>query len=138
MNILVIEDNEPERIIMREAFKEAGVECDLYMVRDGIEAFEFLNREGTYETVPRPNLIILDLNLPRKNGREVLAELKSAPQWEHIPILVLSNSESPRDIGHRYACRANAYINKPSDFQKFIDLVHAINLFWLQTVRYSP
>lgn len=138
MNILVVEDNEPEQIIMREAFKEAGVSCNLYMVRDGIEALEFLNRKGAFEAMPQPNLIILDLNLPRMSGGELLADIKKNPKWEHIPILVLSNSESPRDIAQCYSLHANAYLNKPSDFGKFIDLVHAINLFWLQTVRYVP
>ena len=136
MNILIVEDNEPEQIIMQEAFKEAGVPCQLHMVRDGFEAIEFLNREGVHRIAPKPSLIILDLNLPKKNGREVLVEIKSNPKWKHIPILIFSNSESPQDICHCYSHNVNAYMNKPSGFQEFIDLAHVINVFWLKLVRY--
>lgn len=121
---------------MQEALKEAGTQCNLWMVKDGVEALEFLRREGAFQATPRPDLIILDLNLPKKNGREVLKEIKSHSKWEHIPVLVFSNSESPKDICQCYSLHANAYVNKPSDFQGFIDFAHVINVFWLKLVRY--
>jgi two-component system, chemotaxis family, response regulator Rcp1 len=136
MNILVVEDNEPEQVIMKEAFSEAQVPCNLSIVKDGVEAIEFLNRAGQFKTAPKPNLIILDLNMPRKNGREVLVDIKNNPKWAHIPILVFSNSESPRDICHCYSLNVNAYMNKPSDFSEFIDFARMINVFWIKLVRY--
>ena len=136
MNILVIEDNEPEQVILKEAFEEAGVRCNFDMVKDGVEALEFLTRQGDFSLAARPNFIILDLNLPKKKGQEVLTEIKTNPKLEHIPVLVLSNSESPKDICQCYALRANAYVNKPSNFQEFVDLAHVINVFWLKLVRY--
>jgi CheY-like chemotaxis protein len=136
MNILLVEDSEAEHVIMQEAFREAGVLCQLSIVKDGFEALEFLGRQGTFQSAPKPNLIILDLNLPKKNGREVLVEIKNNPRWEHIPILVFSNSESPRDICQCYSLRVNAYMNKPAGFQEFVDLAHVINTFWLKLVRY--
>lgn len=136
MNILIVEDSEPEKIIIKEAFKEANVNCNLCMAKDGVEALEFLNQEGEFERAPKPNLIILDLNLPRKNGLEVLAEVKNNPKWRHIPILIFSNSEFPMDICQCYELNANAYINKPSEFQEFIDLANMINVFWLKAACY--
>lgn len=136
MNILIIEDNKPEQVILQEAFTEAGVQCQLSMVNDGIEALRFMNQEGEFKDAPRPQLIILDLNLPRKNGREVLVEIKNNPQWSHIPILIFSNSESPRDIQECYSRHASAYLNKPSSFQEFVELACVINVFWVKVVRY--
>ncbi len=136
MNILVVEDNKPEQVIMKEAFKEARVNHDLYMVRDGVEVFEFLSGQGAFHDAPKPDLIILDLNMPRKNGLEVLADIKNNPILEHIPILVFSNSEFSRDICKCYTLGANAYLTKPVDFQGFIDLAHVIDVFWFKMVRY--
>lgn len=136
MNVLFIEDNEAEQIIMQEAFKTAKTQCGLSIVKNGVEAIDFLNRRGPFQAVRPPNLIILDLSLPRKNGKEVLAEIKSDPKLGHIPILIFSNSESQKDICECYAMHINAYINKPSDFQGFIDLAHVIDIFWFKLVRY--
>lgn len=136
MNILVVEDNQPEQIIMREAFTEAGIGHELHMVRDGIEAMDFLKMQGSYSNVPKPDLVILDLNMPRKNGLEVLADIKNNPKLQHIPVLVFSNSEFGRDICKCYASGANAYLNKPPDFQGFLDLAHVIDVFWLKMVRH--
>jgi two-component system, chemotaxis family, response regulator Rcp1 len=138
MNILIVEDNKADQVIMKEAFKETKIDCQLNMVNDGVEAMEFLNREGKFREAPRVDLILLDLNLPRKNGREVLAEVKNKPKLKHIPILVFSNSESPQDICQCYALGINAYINKPSDFQEVINLVQFIDNFWMKLVRYCP
>lgn len=136
MNVLFIEDNEAEQLIMKEAFKASETQCTLSIVKNGVEALDFLKRQGPFQTAVKPNLIILDLSLPRKNGKEVLAEIKANPKLAHIPILIFSNSESQRDICECYSLHINAYINKPSDFQGFIDLVHVIDIFWFKLVRY--
>jgi CheY-like chemotaxis protein len=136
MSVLFIEDNEAEQLIMKEAFKAAGNRCMLSIVKNGVEALDFLKREGPFQAAVKPNLIILDLSLPRKNGKEVLAEIKSNPKLAHIPILIFSNSESQRDICECYSLHINAYISKPSDFQGFIDLAHVVDVFWLKLVQY--
>jgi CheY-like chemotaxis protein len=136
MNVLVVEDNEPEQVIMKEAFKEAKVNHNLFMLKNGMEVFEFLRAEGAFSNAPKPDLIILDLNMPRKNGLEVLAGIKDNPKWKHIPVLVFSNSEFSSDICKCYTVGANAYLNKPVDFQGFIDLAHVIDVFWFKLVRY--
>ncbi len=138
MNILIVEDNKADQVIMKEAFKEACAPCVLSMVNDGVEALDFLNREGRFREAPRVDLILLDLNLPKKNGREVLLEIKNKPKLKHIPVLVFSNSESPQDICQCYSLGINAYINKPSDFQEVVNLVQFIDSFWLKLVRYCP
>ncbi len=138
MNILIVEDSEPDQVIMKEAFKEASVQCKLWMVKDGVEALDFLNRRGVYQSAPKPHLIIMDLNLPKKNGREVLGEIRNDPKLEHLPVLVLSNSESPRDICQCYSLGVNAYINKPSIFQDFINLANIVDVFWLKLVKLCP
>ena len=136
MNILMVEDNEAEHEIMKEAFKEAGASHDLFMVKDGIEAMEFLNAKGTFDDAPRPDLILLDLNMHRKNGLEVLSDIRNDFEWKHIPVLVFSNSAFPKDICRCYSLGANAYLNKPVDFQGFIDLARVIDVFWFKLVKY--
>jgi len=136
MNILVVEDNEPEQIIMKEAFKDAQVQHDFHMVKDGIEAMEFLKKEGDFQSAPKPDLVILDLNMPRKNGLEVLSEIKGNPKWAHLPVLVFSNSEYSQDICRCYTLGANAYLNKPVDFDTFIEFARTVDKFWLKAVRY--
>jgi chemotaxis family two-component system response regulator Rcp1 len=136
MTVLFVEDNEAEQLIMKEAFKAAANQCNLAVVKNGVEALSYLKRQDPYQEATTPNLIILDLSLPKKNGREVLTEIKKDPKLEHIPILIFSNSESQRDICQCYSLHVNAYMNKPSDFQGFIDLAHVIDVFWLKLVRY--
>jgi len=136
MNILVAEDSKPDQIILQEAFKEAKVDHNLYMVQDGIEVLEFLRMEGIFYDVPKPDLIILDLNMPRKTGLEVLPDIKNNPKWEHIPILIFSNSEYNGDICQCYSMGVHAYLSKPADFQGFINLAHVIDVFWSKLVRY--
>src|SRR5665213_69915 len=111
MNVLFIEDNEAEQVIMNEAFKAAKSQCALSLVKNGVEAIDFLKRQGPFQAAVEPNLIILDLSLPRKNGKEVLAEIKDDPKLAHIPVLVFSNSESKRDMCECYSLHVNAYIN---------------------------
>jgi len=136
MNVLVVEDNRPEQLIIKEAFTEAGVDHDLHMVKDGIEALEFLEGKGAFHDAPQPDLVLLDLNMPGKNGLEVLSDIKNNPKWVHIPVLIFSNSEFPKDICKCYALGVNAYLSKPVDFQGFIDLARAIDTFWFKLVRY--
>jgi CheY-like chemotaxis protein len=138
MDVLVVEDNKFEQDIMKEAFSQAGSACRLYMTRDGVEALQFLNHEGEFQNVPRPYLIILDLNLPRKNGREVLSEIKKDPDKATIPVLILSNSDTVKDICECYSLRASAYLAKPYDFQEFVELVRLIDSFWVKLVQYCP
>jgi len=138
MNILIVEDNKADQVIMQEAFKEAKVNCQLSLVNDGVEAMEFLNRTGNFHASPKIDLILLDLNLPKRNGRETLVDIKSNTKLKHIPVLVFSNSESPQDICQCYTLGVNAYINKPSDFQAVVNLVHIIDTFWIKLVRYCP
>ena len=136
MNILVVEDNEAEQEILKEAFKEARIDHDLHMVKDGIEALEFLRMQGDFHDAPEPDLILLDLNMPKRNGLEILPDIKNNTEWEHIPILVYSNSEYNGDICRCYAMGVNAYLVKPVDFQGFMDLAYVIDVFWFKLVRY--
>lgn len=136
MRILLVEDNKGDQVIMGEAFEDAKVQCDLVIVSDGVEALRYLKKGGEYNADHLPNLIILDLNLPKQNGSEVLAQIKKDPKLQHIPVVVLSNSQSPKDICQCYALRANAYVGKPSGFQGFVDFAHTIRLFWIGLVCY--
>jgi chemotaxis family two-component system response regulator Rcp1 len=134
MKILVVEDNEAERLIMQEAFKEANVQHDVQMVNNGVEVLDLLQGKGDFQS--DPDLIILDLNMPGKNGLEVLSEIKSSSKWKHIPVLIFSNSEYSGDICRCYTLGVNAYLNKPADFQGFVDLARMIDVFWFKLVRY--
>jgi CheY-like chemotaxis protein len=136
MKILVVEDNKGDQVILREAFQEAQVDCQLDMVKDGVEAMEYLRREGGFSDALKPDLIILDLNLPKKNGREVLTELKQDPKLQHIPVLVFSNSVSPKDICECYALNANVYAGKPAGYQGFVDFARSVKDFWSGIVLY--
>lgn len=133
--ILLVEDNPGDVILTIEALKDAKVHNRLSVVRDGIEAMAFLRREGNYENAPRPDLILLDLNLPRKNGREVLAEVKSDEDLKTIPIVILTTSAEEQDVLKAYMLSANCYVTKPVDFQQFTDVVRGIETFWLSIVK---
>ncbi len=133
-----MEDNKGDQVIMKEAFREAQVDCCLNMVNDGVDAISYLKREGNFKDAVRPHLIILDLNLPKKNGREVLAEIKGDERFRHIPVLVFSNSVSPKDICECYSLQANIYAGKPFGFQGFVDFARTVKEFWMGLVRYCP
>jgi CheY-like chemotaxis protein len=135
IEILLIEDNPGDARLTEEALKEGKVRNNLHMVRDGVEAMAFLRREGKYKEVPRPDLVLLDINLPRKDGREVLAEMKEHPDLMLIPVVVLTTSEAEQDVVRTYELRANCYITKPVDLEKFITIVRSIEDFWLTIVR---
>jgi chemotaxis family two-component system response regulator Rcp1 len=135
VEILLVEDNPGDARLTLEALREGKIRNNLHHVKDGVEALAFLRREDLYAEVPAPDIILLDLNLPRKDGREVLAELKEDPVLRCIPVVVLTTSEAEQDIVKSYSLHANCYITKPVDLDKFITIVRAIEDFWLAIVR---
>lgn len=135
IEILLIEDNPGDARLTQEALREARVGNRLSQVRDGVEAMAFVRREPPFADAPRPDLILLDLNLPRKDGREVLAELKEDPLLRLIPVVVLTTSEAEADILRTYELHGNCYITKPVDLDKFLHIVRAVESFWLAVVK---
>ena len=135
IDILLVEDSPSDAALTKEALIEAKVHNNLHHVEDGIEALAFLRREGKYANVPRPGLILLDLNLPRKDGREVLAEIKADKNLGAIPVVVLTTSQSEQDILRVYGLHANCYVTKPVDFVQFAQVVKTINDFWFTVVQ---
>jgi CheY-like chemotaxis protein len=134
IEILLVEDSPSDTELTVEALKDFKVRNHVSIVEDGVLAMQFLRRQGPYAQAPRPDLIMLDLNLPRKDGREVLAEIKSDDQLKAIPIVVLTTSRADQDVLRAYQLNANCYINKPVDFNQFLDVVRAIESFWLYVV----
>jgi CheY-like chemotaxis protein len=132
--ILLVEDSPADVLITREAFREFKVTNELHVVEDGVEALAFLNQEGKYAAAPRPDLILLDLNLPRKNGRELLTEIKADARFKTIPVVVLTTSHSEQDILEVYDQHANCYIVKPVGFDNFVEAMRSIRSFWLSVV----
>ncbi|WNG14155.1 response regulator [Cystobacter fuscus] len=135
IEILLVEDNPGDVRLTIEALKEGKVSNRLSVARDGVEALAFLRREGAHASAPRPDLILLDLNLPRRDGREVLAEIKADAKLRRIPVVVLTTSKAEEDILRTYDLHANCYINKPVDLDQFISVVRSIDDFWLSVVR---
>lgn len=138
IDILLVEDNPGDARLAVEALKEGRVETKLHVVPDGVEAMRFLRREESYRDCPRPHVILLDLNLPRKDGRQVLAEVKSDPDLKRIPVVVLTTSQAEQDILKSYELHANCYIAKPVDLDQFITVIKAIEDFWCTIVRLPP
>ncbi|WP_226040593.1 response regulator [Natrinema sp. DC36] len=136
--ILLVEDNPGDVRLTKEAFKRGRIENDLHVVSDGIEALAFLSQQGEYADVPRPDLILLDLNLPGKDGEEVLEELKDDPALRSIPVIVLTSSRAEEDVVKSYELHANAYLTKPVDPDEFIETVRAFEKFWFSVVRLPP
>jgi CheY-like chemotaxis protein len=135
IQILLVEDNLGDARLAVEALKESKVVNTLYHVEDGVQAMRFLRRQGEYVGMPQPDLILLDLNLPRRDGREVLEEIKGDPELRIIPVVVLTTSAAERDLVKTYHLHANAYIVKPIDLDRFIEIVHAIEGFWFSVVK---
>ena len=135
MEILLVEDNPGDVRLAAEALAEANVLNHLSVAEDGVEALAFLHREGRYAAAPRPDLILLDLNLPRKDGREVLLEVKYDPDLRRIPVIVLTTSQADEDVLSSYDAHANLYISKPKDFDQFMDAVKLIEGFWLTVLK---
>jgi CheY-like chemotaxis protein len=135
IEILLVEDNPGDVRLTIEALKEGKVHNNLSVVGDGVAAIEFLRKQGDYAEAPRPDLILLDLNLPRKDGREVLAEVKEDPSLKRIPIVILTTSQAEQDVIRSYNLHANCYITKPVDLPQFLDVVESIEDFWLTVVK---
>jgi CheY-like chemotaxis protein len=135
IEILLVEDNLPDIRLTIEALREAKVHNNLHVAHDGVEAMAFLRNEGAFEKVPRPDLILLDLNLPKKDGREVLDEIKRDERLQHIPVVILTTSQAEQDILRTYKLNANAFVTKPMDLDQFLKVIRTIEEFWLQIVR---
>lgn len=133
--VLLVEDSPGDVRLTREALKEGKVRNNLSVVSDGVEAMAFLRREGKYADAPRPDIVLLDLNMPRKDGREVLAEMKSDELLKRIPVVVLTTSEAEQDILRTYDLHANCYLTKPVDLEQFISIVKSVEDFWLTIVQ---
>jgi chemotaxis family two-component system response regulator Rcp1 len=138
IEILMVEDNPGDVRLTVEALKEGKVRNNFHTVEDGVEAMAFLRREGRYAEAVRPDLILLDLNLPKKNGREVLAEIKEDPDLRRIPVVILTVSQAEQDIVKSYNLHANCYITKPVDLDQFLEVVKSIENFWLTVVMLPP
>jgi two-component system response regulator len=138
IEILVVEDSPSDALITREALEYAKLLHHLHVVEDGVRALAFLRREGLYARVPRPDLILLDLNLPKKDGREVLVEIKADDHLKTIPVVILTTSRAEEDILRAYGLHANCYIAKPVDFMRFAEVVRAIEHFWFTIVTLPP
>lgn len=135
MQILLVEDNAADVRLTREALKDAKILNELHVVRDGVEAMDFLHRRGEHEAALRPDIVILDLNLPRKDGKEVLGEMKGDPELRGIPVAVLTTSEAEADVLDSYDLGANCFLTKPVDLDQFLKVVQAVEEFWLGMVR---
>jgi len=135
INILLVEDNPGDARLAKEALKEGKVKNQLHIVTDGVEATDFLFKRNDYKDAPSPDLIILDLNLPKKDGREVLAEIKADENLKRIPVVILTTSKAEEDILKAYNLHANCYITKPLDLNKFLEVVKSIEDFWLTIVK---
>lgn len=138
IEILMVEDNPGDVRLTREALKGAKVSNTLRVVEDGAAALDFLYQRGDYGDAPRPDLILLDLNLPKKNGREVLEEIKQDAQLKTIPVVILTTSQAEEDVVRAYSLHANCYITKPVDFAQFTKIVRTIEDFWLSIVTLPP
>jgi len=135
IDILLVEDNPGDARLTLEALKEAKVCNELYVVEDGVEAMGFLHKEGEYIDAPTPDLILLDLNLPKKSGQEVLEEIKEDPLLLLIPVIVLTTSEAEKDVLRAYNLHANCYVVKPVNYEKFLESIRQITGFWLSVVK---
>lgn len=138
IEVLLVEDNPGDVRLTVEMLKEGKLRNNMSVVADGVEALRFLRREGEYADAPRPDLILLDLNLPRKNGLEVLAEIKRDEDLKRIPVVVLTTSKAEQDIIKSYNCHANCFITKPVDLDQFVAVVKSIEDFWLTVVKLPP
>ena len=135
IDILLVEENADDVFLIANSLRTCSTVCNLYLAEDGEAAMKFLRQEGVYSTVPCPQLIVLDLDLPRKDGREVLAEIKANPNLKHIPVIVMTASSYEQDILRSYQLYANCYITKPSDLNQYNQTIQAIENFWLTCVH---
>ncbi|WP_412027592.1 response regulator [Deinococcus yunweiensis] len=138
IEILLVEDNEPDVLLTLEAFEEASVPNRLHVARDGVEALRFLRREGEHAQAPRPDVILMDINMPRKNGLEVLQEIKADRSLVSIPVVMLTTSQSDDDVRNSYERHASGYVVKPVGFENFLNAMRAFENFWMTFVRFPP
>jgi CheY-like chemotaxis protein len=138
IEILLAEDNPGDVRLTREAIKDAKVHNRLHVVTDGVEAMAFLRHEGNYAAAPRPDLILLDLNMPRMDGREVLKQLKSDDNFRRIPVVIITSSQAEEDILKAYDLQANCYVTKPVDLEQFMKVIRSVEEFWLTVVKLPP
>jgi CheY-like chemotaxis protein len=138
IEILLAEDNPGDVRLTEKALEQGKIVNNLHVTEDGVEAMEFLRREGEYAGEPQPDLVLLDLNMPRKDGREVLEEMREDPELRRIPVVVLTSSEAEEDVVKSYELSANAYLTKPVDFQGFVDIIERIEEFWFSVVKMPP
>ena len=134
IEILLAEDSSTDVLLTKAALKHAKMSNNLHVVKDGVEVMAFLRKEGQYADAPRPDLILLDLNMPRKDGREVLTEVKADDDFKSIPVVILTTSQAQEDVIKAYGLHANCYISKPVDFEQFTNVVRAIDNFWFTIV----
>lgn len=137
-NILLVEDNPGDVRLTEEAFKEGQISNTLHVVTDGVEALEFLRKEGEYADATCPDIVLLDLNLPRMDGDEVLEEIRADPDLKHLPVIILTSSVAEEDVVKSYELKANAYLTKPVDPDKFVETIRSFQEFWLSVVRLPP
>jgi CheY-like chemotaxis protein len=138
INILMAEDSPSDADLAREAFKNGKLMNGLFIVPDGVEAMAYMRKEGKYANEPRPDIIVLDLNMPKKDGRQVLAELKQDPVFRHIPVVILTTSEDEADVMKSYELQASCYVTKPMDFDKFLEIAKQIKQFFFSVVTLPP
>ncbi len=136
ISILLVDDDAGDVVLTRKALEDSKLINTLDVAKDGVEAMEYLLQKGTFTDAKRPDLILLDLNMPRKDGRETLAEIKSHEQLKHIPIVVLTTSDADKDVSQIYDLQASCYVTKPVDLQQFTRVVHSIKEFWVRIVKY--
>ena len=135
IHILIVEDNPGDARLAVEALTERGITNNISIVKDGVEAISFLRKENDFKESKRPDLILLDLNLPKMNGKDVLAVIKQDAELKRIPVIILTTSEAEQDISSTYELQANCYITKPVGFDKFIDVIQSVENFWLSVVK---
>ena len=135
VEVLLVEDNEGDIRLIKEAFKDSKIVNKFSVVGDGQQALDYLNKRGEFESADRPDLILLDLNLPKINGFDVLNEVKSNPEFQKIPVIIFSSSTSDSDVMRSYDLKANSYVSKPADLEEFLNVVRTIDEFWFQTVK---
>jgi len=136
--ILLAEDNPGDVKLTRKALQSGNIRSNLHVVKDGVEVMKFLRQEGEYADEPRPELILLDLNMPKKDGRQVMTEMEDEPELRRIPVVVLTSSDAEEDIVQSYELNANAYLTKPVDFDGFVDIVERLEHFWFEVVKMPP
>jgi len=138
IDILLVDDDEGDILLTRKALENGKIFNGMHVARDGVEAIEFLTQAGKFVDAPRPDLILLDLNMPRKDGREVLSDIKQDPELRSIPVVVLTTSDSDLDVANMYDLHANCFVTKPVDLEKFTKIVKEIKHFWFSVVKLPP